>query len=112
MVKRILLELALFLTPFLIFFIYRSASRELSVRDRWPITMLVIVGTVLAVAALIVTPLLAPSDDGKCFQAARYENGETIPAKRIPCDEVTVPETGTVESPEQQPVAPRDETVR
>lgn len=110
MAQRILVELALFLIPFAVFFFYRLASRELRVRDRWPLTTLVFVGAGLAVAALVIGPLLTPSDQGKCYQAARYENGVTIPAKKIDCSEVSVPgHEGAPTSPETPPVAPRDQ---
>jgi hypothetical protein len=112
MATRILVELALFLTPFAIFFFYRLTSRELRVRDRWPLTTLVVAGAGLAVAALIIGPLLTPSDKGKCYQAARYENGVTTPAKMVPCEEVTVPEQeGEEAPPAETPVAPRDQTL-
>ncbi len=66
-------------------YVYRAASRDLSIRDRWPLTVLVIVGAVIAIAALIAEPLLSPSQKGKCYLAARYENGVTIPAKQVDC---------------------------
>lgn len=109
MANRILLELLLFLLPFAVFFIYRAASRDLRVRDRWPLTTLVIAGTVLAVGALILGPLLEPSEQGKCYEAARYENGKTIPAKKIPCDAVTVPVNPSTAPTSPPPVAPRDQ---
>jgi hypothetical protein len=109
MAQRILVELALFLTPFLIFFIYRAASKDLSIREKWPMTTLLLTGGALAVAALVISPLLAPSDGGKCLQAQRYVNGELIPARMVDCDEVievvAPPPTG---DPLPPPVAPRD----
>ena len=64
MTRRILVELALFLLPFVLFFVYRAASRELRVADRWPLTALAVIGAVIAVAALVAEPLLAPSQKG------------------------------------------------
>jgi hypothetical protein len=107
-VQRILLELALFAIPFIVFLVYRAASRDLSVRDRWPLTMLVAIGGVLAIAGLVLVPLLQPSDGGRCYTSARYVDGERIPPQLVPCEDATVP----VEETERQnppPVAPRDQ---
>jgi hypothetical protein len=107
MVQRILLELLLFATPFIIFFLYRAASKDMSIRDRWPLTTLVSIGAVLAVLALIVPPLLTPSDGDKCYQAPRYVNGERIPGGMVDCDALAAP-TPEAPPPGQAPVAPRD----
>jgi hypothetical protein len=108
MVQRILVELLLFLTPFAIFFVYRAASRDMKIRDRWPLTTLVIAGTVLAVGALVIGPLLQPSSGGKCYVAARYENGVTVPAQQVDCEAATLPDKPGAPPP-APPVAPRDE---
>ena len=80
----------------------------------WPLTSLVLVGAGLAVAALVIGPLLEPSESNKCFQAAQYINGKAIPAKEVPCAEAKQP--GREASPGEAdqstrpaPVAPRDE---
>ncbi len=88
MTRRILIELALFSIPFLVFFMYRAASKDLSVKDRWPLTWLIIVGGVFAVGGMLIKAITAPSDKGLCFQAARYENRVFIPAEKVPCDQV------------------------
>lgn len=109
MATRILVELLLFLTPFAVFLAYRAASKDMKIRDRWPLTTLVLIGAALAGAALVITPLLTPSDQGKCYQAARYENGVTIPAKMVDCEELTPPAPATPETTTPPPVAPRDQ---
>ncbi|HEX5005936.1 MAG TPA: DUF6111 family protein [Hyphomonadaceae bacterium] len=115
MVQRIFVELLLFLTPFMVFLVYRAASRDMLIRDRWPLTTLVLVGTGLAAAALIITPLLEPSESTKCYQAAQYVDGKVIPSKEIPCVEaqppgaLTGPSSSTTEATTSPPpVAPRD----
>jgi hypothetical protein len=108
MTRRILVELALFLLPFVLFLIYRAASRELRVADRWPLTALAIAGTVIAVAALLAEPLLAPSQKGKCYLAARYEKGVTIPAREVDCSAASAPDKAAP-PPTPPPVAPRDQ---
>jgi hypothetical protein len=112
MVQRLFIELLLFLTPFMVFLVYRAASRDMKIRDRWPLTTLVLVGAGLAVAGLVVGPLLQPSESNKCFRAAQYIDGKTIPSEEIPCEEATPP--GQVTTPDSgeparpPPVAPRD----
>ena len=108
MTRRIFVELALFLLPFLLFFIYRAASRELRVADRWPLTALAITGAIIAVAALVAEPLLAPSQQGKCYLAARYEKGVTTPAKEVDCNAASAPDKAAP-PPTPPPVAPRDQ---
>jgi hypothetical protein len=111
MAGRVFIELLLFLTPFMVFLVYRAASRDMMIRDRWPLTTLVVIGTVIAVLGLVIPPLLEPSEQGKCYQAAQYIDGKTIPAKEIPCAEAKPPgvttDTGVQQRP--APVAPRDE---
>lgn len=91
MTRRILIELALFSIPFLVFFMYRAASKDLSVKDRWPLMWLVIAGGVFAGGGLALKALMHPSDKGLCLQASRYENRVFIPAEKVPCDEVITP---------------------
>ena len=73
MTQRILVELLLFLIPFAVFLVYRAASRDLKIKDRWPLTRLVIIGAVLAVLGLIIPPLLEPRESDKCFDPVRYD---------------------------------------
>jgi hypothetical protein len=115
MVQRIFVELLLFLTPFMVFLVYRAASRDMLIKDRWPLTTLVLIGTGLAAAALIITPLLEPSESTKCFQAAQYVDGKVIPSKEIECAQAQQPgaltgptTTTTTPSTTPTPVAPRD----
>jgi Family of unknown function (DUF6111) len=109
--QRVFIELLLFLTPFLVFLVYRAASRDMMIRDRWPLTTLVLVGAGLAVAALVIGPLLEPSESGKCYQPAQYVDGKTVPAKEVPCEQAKPPGQGRDPnaSREPPPVAPRDE---
>jgi hypothetical protein len=50
MAQRVLIELLLFLIPFAVFLVYRAASRDLKIRDRWPLTRLVLIGAGIAIA--------------------------------------------------------------
>ncbi|MBU6319300.1 MAG: hypothetical protein KGS00_06570 [Alphaproteobacteria bacterium] len=109
MVQRILLEIVLFLLPFGAFLLFRAISPNLRIADRWPVKRLVAIGFGLAVAALILTPLLQPSDKGLCYQAQRYENGVTIPAQRVDCA-LARPPARAPTPPAPPPVAPRNQT--
>ena len=110
MIRRAVIELVLFMAPFIVFFLYRAASRDMSVKDRWPLTWLVGAGGILAVAALIVAPLLERSEQGKCYLAPRYENGVRTPGRLVDCDEIAAPDR-EAPPPPSQPVAPRDEDI-
>jgi hypothetical protein len=108
--QRALVELLLFLIPFAVFLIYRAASRDLRIRDPWPWTRLVIIGAVIAILGLILPPLLAPRETGKCYDPIRREaNGTVVPPKEIPCVNASMPggQTEPV-TPTTPPVAPRD----
>lgn len=110
MTQRILIELLLFLIPFGVFLIYRAASRDLRVRDRWPLQRLIIIGALIAVLGLIIPPLLEPRETGKCYTSTRLNaEGVVEPPREIPCTEVTMPGTESAAPPPgQAPVAPRD----
>lgn len=110
MTQRILVEILLFLIPFAVFLVYRAASRDLRVRDRWPLTRLVVIGAVIAVLGLIIPPLLEPRQTGECFDSVRYDaEGRVVPPKRVPCTEATLPGSNTPAAPPAEtPVPPRN----
>ncbi len=111
MTQRILVEILLFLIPFAIFMVYRAAARDLRIKDRWPLTRLVIIGAVIAVLGLIVPPLLEPRETGKCFDPVRYDGeGRIVSPREIPCSETPLPgsQNPPSQEPIQTPVAPRD----
>lgn len=110
MAGRILIEILLFTAPFIVFALYRAASRDLSIKDRWPLTWLVVAGGVLAVAALVIAPLLEESEEGQCYLAPRYEDGVRTPGRLVDCSEISGPER-EAPPPARQPVAPRNEAV-
>ena len=110
MTQRILIELLLFSIPFAVFLVYRAASRDLKIKDRWPLTRLVIIGAVIAILGLIVPPLLEPRQSEICNSAVRYdEQGRVVPPHEIPCADAKLP--GSQDEPlppAPTPVAPRD----
>lgn len=110
MIRRLLIELLLFSAPFIVFWLYRAASKDMSVKDRWPLTWLVVAGGVLAVGALVIAPLMQPSEQGQCYIAPRYENGVRTEGRLVDCSEVTSPERDAPPAA-AEPIAPRDEVV-
>lgn len=110
MTQRLLVELLWFLLPFAVFLIYRAASKDLRVRDRWPVLRLTLIGAGLAAIALIIPPLLAPSNNGKCYEAPRYDSktGVTTPGQYVDCDKANAPVIAAP-PPTAPPVAPRDD---
>ena len=110
MTQRILFEVLLFLIPFAVFLVYRAASRDLRVRDRWPLTRLVIIGGVIAVLGLILPAIFQPRETEKCYDPVRYDaEGRIVPPKEIDCAQVALPGQQTDTTTQTQtPVAPRD----
>lgn len=91
MTRRALIELALFGLPFVVFFLYRAASSDMSIKDKWPLTTLVSIGAVIAVGALIIPPLLEKPEGTKCLQAGRFENGVRQPDQYVECERFLEP---------------------
>jgi Family of unknown function (DUF6111) len=110
MTQRILIELLLFLIPFAVFLVYRAASRDLKIKDRWPLTRLVIAGGAIALLGLIIPPLLEPRESETCYSAVMYDaEGRVIPPHKIPCAEAPLPGSQDEPAPATPaPVAPRD----
>ena len=110
MIRPVLTEIGIFLIPFAVFLVYRAASRDMKIKDRWPPTRLVLIRAGLAIAALLITPLLEPRESNKCFDPVRYNaNGQIVPPREIPCEQQKLPGSDiTPTTPTQAPVAPRD----
>jgi len=87
---RILFELALLLSPFLIFGLYRMAISEAEAEGRkpWPVTMLFAVGFALAAFAWMVLIVLDKrnTQDGVCYGPSKVVNGEVVRGDPYPCE--------------------------
>lgn len=87
---RILMELAIFLSPFAMFGLYRLAIRDAEVEGRkaWPINALFGIGFVLAVLLWLYFILREDRDRNMCSEAARFdsETRELIPGREYECD--------------------------
>ncbi len=88
MAYRILLELALFLSPFATFGVYRMLVNEAEAegRDVWPIRRLFLVGVVLAGGVWVYFILREDRQRGVCREPARFEDGVLIPERLYPCE--------------------------
>lgn len=88
MVRTVVIQLILFLLPFLGYAIYRLlvTDAEADGRKTWPINVLFASGVVLALSGWTVMALTGPSDPNMCYEPPRTENGEIIPARSYPCE--------------------------
>lgn len=84
MVRQILIEVALFLVPFLAYALWLRAAGPAAGPERRPapVAMLALAGLVLAIAGLAV--LVLTEEDGKAGTTGRYvpthfENGVLVP---------------------------------
>lgn len=89
MAYRILIELFFFLTPFMVFGLYRllMADAEADGRKAWPINTLFGLGAALAAGVWLFFILRENKERNVCYEPARFENGELIDARQVPCDQ-------------------------
>lgn len=90
MALRILFEVALLLSPFLIFGLYRFAISEAEAEGRkpWPIMMLFGIGFALAALAWLVLIVIDKrnTQDGVCYTPSKVVNGEVVRGDPYPCE--------------------------
>lgn len=88
MATRVLVQLVLFLLPFILFGLYRVAIAEAQEEGRkaWPIRWLFGIGLVLAVGSWLVLIFLNQGGREDCYRPARMENGVIIPGEAYPCE--------------------------
>ncbi len=95
MTRRILITLACFALPFILYWIYdwmqrRSArvtagSTALARREKWPMTILWLAGAVLAVETMIVAAVSDPGYRGNGrYVPAHMEDGKIVPDRFEP----------------------------
>lgn len=87
MARTLIIQLTLFLLPFLAYAIYRLLVSDAQAEGRktWPITTLFTTGAVLAVAGWTWMATREVKDPNVCYEAARFEDGEIIPGRTVPC---------------------------
>lgn len=88
MARTIVIQLVLFLLPFLGYAFYRLllSDAQSEGRKTWPISMLFGAGAALALAGFIYLALSEERSPNMCHEPARYEDGELIPARSFPCE--------------------------
>lgn len=85
MIRPILTELALFLTPFVLYAVYLWATRA-GVLDssQWPlsrVTWLLIAAFVLMIGSFIVLAEWGGAPPGSTYVPAHFENGKFVPGQ-------------------------------
>ena len=87
---RILMEVGIFLTPFILYGVYRLLVRDAQVEGRktWPINTLFAIGAVLAIGLYVFLAMREEKDRDLCYEPARIEDGELVPARTVPCEQV------------------------
>ena len=88
MAPRILLQLVLFLLPFILFGVYRLAIAEAEQEGRkpWPIRLLFGAGLVLAVGSWLILILLDRGGREECYRPAEIVEGVVVPGETYPCE--------------------------
>ncbi|MEM1114827.1 MAG: DUF6111 family protein [Pseudomonadota bacterium] len=88
MARTIVIQLVLFILPFLAYAFYRLllSDAQADGRRTWPIRALFGTGAALAIAGFGFLVLSEDRSPNMCHEPARYENGELIPARSFPCE--------------------------
>ena len=88
MARTIVIQLVLFLLPFLGYAFYRLllSDAQADGRKTWPIRVLFGAGAALAVTGFVYLALTEERSPNMCHEPARYEDGELIPARSFPCE--------------------------
>ncbi|MEM9739765.1 MAG: DUF6111 family protein [Pseudomonadota bacterium] len=88
MARTIVIQLTLFLLPFLCYAFYRLllSDAQADGRKTWPIRVLFGSGAALAVVGFAYLGLSEERTPNMCLEPARYEDGVLIPARNVPCE--------------------------
>ena len=95
MSRYLFIQLLFFLLPFVIFAIWRYATRNTrDTKKAWPLNVLFVSGIGLGIAAWIVLIVNEPKLEREmCVEPAKVVDGELVPARQVPCSELEVIET-------------------
>ena len=88
MAGRLLIELTLFATPWVLFALYVAMTRD-AVEDgrrRWPINALFLTGLALALIGWFAMVSLDRGEVELCRQSSRMVNGEIVQGALVPCE--------------------------
>lgn len=88
MAPRIIVQLILFLLPFILFGVYRLALTEAAEEGRkpWPIRVLFGVGLVFAIGSWLILIILDRGGREECYRPSQIVDGEVIPVERYACE--------------------------
>lgn len=82
MMLRVFIALAALAGPFVLYALYLRLARR-SGSGRWPLTILFLVGALLAAETFLLNALQRPNIQGR-FEPARLEDGVVRPGRIIP----------------------------
>lgn len=111
MARTVVIQLILFLLPFLAYAVYRLlvTDAEAEGRKTWPINLLFGVGFVLALAGWAFMASQETKERNLCVEPPRYENGVLIPQRMVPCErDLTRVGAPTTETPGNAPASETD----
>ncbi len=118
MPRIILIELALLISPFIVYGLYQFlvAEAESEGRKAWPISLLFGIGAALAIVFWLFFVLREDRDRNACFEPDRFDtaSGELIKGRKVPCesgiDKIGIPRTedpgGEATGVRRQPAEP------
>lgn len=90
MPRLVLFELAMLLTPFILFGLFRLAVKEAEVEGRkaWPINLLFGIGVALAVVAWLFLIMREDRGSDLCTGPSRFDpvSGKIVPGEKYECD--------------------------
>ncbi|MEO1569413.1 MAG: hypothetical protein AAFR41_03040 [Pseudomonadota bacterium] len=88
MTYRIVLQVAVFLLPFIFYAVYRLliADAQSDGRKVWPINSLFGVGAALSAGLWAYLTLREVKERDICNEPARIENGVLVPGRQVPCE--------------------------
>lgn len=88
MAYRILLQVLIFLAPFLMYGLYRllMADAQAEGRKTWPIRTLFGIGAVLTIAFWLFLVLREEKSREICYEPERFVDGVLVPPRQVPCE--------------------------
>lgn len=101
MARTVVIQLILFVLPFLAYAIYRLlvTDAEADGRKTWPINLLFGAGALLTLAGWAFMASRETKERDLCIEPPRYEDGVLIPQRTVPCERdltrVGAPKTDT-----------------
>ncbi|WP_339737720.1 DUF6111 family protein [uncultured Maricaulis sp.] len=105
MIRITIIEIASFLLPFLIFFIWRWQSSSEHPIEATPTLRLAAIGAGLSILVMIALVLLESGrggHEGELYVPSRVVDGRVVPGYFVPVEETEAADPETSDSPEPQ----------